>query len=148
MPCYVELWTYQGVDFSLISGVVDHEKSPYSKTVAAYHECIRKLAQVLDTEQIIWCLSDKCHLWHKTSIKQFKYTLFVPEDAILSAIDMWAWEAILGLDTVPKRLRHKYKNPWNVLTGRHWSDPDTTVLLRHPLDPSWIKKQESWWRTA
>ncbi|MCW8129360.1 MAG: hypothetical protein KIS92_03165 [Planctomycetota bacterium] len=65
---------------------------------------------------------------------------------IFAVLDKWAWETILEQDTVPPNIKDRYIQPWKVLfrVTDYWHDPDSTVLLRHPLLSTWIIKQAPW----
>ena len=107
----MRLWSIQGNDFSLTSGIVDHARSPYFETVPSYIEISQMLWDRLGTDdQVIWCCTkpvDRRHL----SPDEFEWVLEVPDSEVLALIDDHVWNRILGLRChPPERLRNQWRD--------------------------------------
>lgn len=93
----MELWTWQGQDFCLHKGIVDHAKSGYVESEPNYLPAVRELAEYLGTDQFIWAsrVHDLCFAG------RVKYCLEVSEDNILAIIDGFLWNRRLGRKVLP-----------------------------------------------
>ena len=107
-----ELWTWQGPDFSLTTGTVDHRKSCYyddpsfPDVAPAYHKLWRRLG----TTQIIWCYPRHGEHHHISGISEVEWELEVPESEILAVIHPYVWNRITGTGrTFPECLHGRWR---------------------------------------
>jgi hypothetical protein len=163
----LKLWTYQGFDFSLIDGAVDHCRSEFVADVPNIKAAYAELSKRLNTDQIVWCLpKPEPELWKR----RIEWHLEVPPAAFLAILDPHAWCKLLGQRYAPpESLRLKWRvesiqqapydatarealrQQWqaaydksesiDTLWGRVFVKEvveGSNVLLRHPLDPNWV----------
>lgn len=107
----LQLWTFQTQDFSLTEGCVDHSKSEYHRMVQGVPLAYQKLADLLGTDQIVWCYTDRTD-YKKTGVSRTEWVLEVPESEILKFIDGFVWNRILGQKCPPpKELLYSWRVP-------------------------------------
>ena len=93
----MQLWTFQGVGFSLHDGHVNHELSEYVREVEGVRDAYLELAKRLGTDQLIWC----CSVREPHPLKdRVEWVIDVPVSEILAFVDDFVWNRILGIDCV------------------------------------------------
>ncbi len=163
----MQLWTFQEPGFSLTSGQVDHARSEYYKTVSGVPNAYAQLAKRLGTDQIIWCYVRREEYHDLPHLTREEWALDVPEYDILAIVDTFIWNRILGIETYPESLRHKWLEDapleeaarnayikqkikdyhaqpepdagwWSRLFITDTTAEGATVLLKHPIPESWV----------
>ena len=117
-------------------------------------------------QSLVWCLTPGQE-WPKTNVQECEWKLDVPETAFLKIVDCMVWEGILKNDVVPTgRLReyleqgakwsnandririlkekaapliHPPGDPWESLFLEDANDLRAHILLKHPIEQSWVK---------
>ena len=162
------LWSWQGWNFSLTEGTVDHRLSEKEKTVSGLPKSRKELSERLGTDQFIWCYTYPKKQWQGRK----RWELEVPKHSVLAYTCNVAWHWILahnGNDYTkcipPENLWHlarsfaspplewvdfykKFNDDWRKKTTEQLWDmlflnkvygDCTDVLLRHPVEKAWVK---------
>lgn len=162
------LWSYQNHNFSLTEGKVDHSRSEFYNSSAAFKTAYVELHKRLKTQQVVWCCTkSEFELWKG----RIEWQLDVPFDKFLAVVDQLAWNKILGKKCSPPTLqRHRwqkeaialapnnskkqqeiyaanyaeYDKPeplvtlWNRLFISNVNDESANILLTHPISSGWV----------
>ncbi|TET32022.1 MAG: hypothetical protein E3J72_20890 [Planctomycetota bacterium] len=101
----LSLWTCQGKGYSIIKDNLDPALSGYNKAVPSYRDNRKKLSEEkIGTPNFIWCCiqnnkhNDKC--WEAD--KPVKWFLEVPINEVLSIVDTFIWNRIIGDHEYPR----------------------------------------------
>lgn len=160
------LWSWQQPGYSLTEGTVDHQRSDW-KTLRGYPESIKDLSERLGTDQFVWCYTrgDEHDPLHSSA--SVEWQLEVPKHHVLAFICSFAWHWILarnGEDSDRPDIRPvfwrmiKDLSKWHEFEERFydfWRNKTleelwdalfldevvrrcTHVLLRHPIENSWV----------
>ena len=105
----MELRSWQTPDFDLTSGKVDHSKSYYYKETPGYSRACLKLWELLGTNQIIWCFTDKDEHRYLGVGANVEWVIDVPRSDI-KLIDTCIWEKIIGSNYVPHELELQWRS--------------------------------------
>lgn len=160
----VQVSTWQGRDFSLVSGHIDWKHSQYCRDFPRVRDCYPRLARRLGTDQFIWCYLNRSEYSYIRGSHRVEWVLSVPEADVLAFYDEAAWHRLIdqhpefpqwrlealaaqagGAEAYDEHIRQRwreYELPadalWNRLFVRANSGVVKGALLRHPVDPSWI----------
>jgi hypothetical protein len=145
----MQLWSWQGRDFSLLEGRVEFTKSPYVETVPGLLEAYQRVWKHVGRDQIVWCWTrpDE-HIDVDTT--EVKWSLEVPESEILTLIDDFVWSRILYGDRVqdchpPRRLQREW---WDRALEVYPDDSESrTNFLKKQHQDYWNQEPPSgdWW---
>lgn len=112
------LYTCQGTSFDICENKSERKESRYYndlnlKIQPAYHELDKLLGLDFEKEPYLWCYTD-CEPATSWSNNIYNYDvrklweLHVPNDRIITIIDMVIWEMIIGNDDVLKDPKMEY----------------------------------------
>lgn len=93
----MKLWTWQTPDFRLFDGRVDHNRSYYYQTVEGVPSAYKKLAELIGTNQLIWCYTVPDQRIVLPCHTEVELILDVPRESILAFVDEVVWNRILGI---------------------------------------------------
>jgi hypothetical protein len=154
----MRLWSYHSPDFSLVDGKIDPEKSDHARR---YRKAYEELWRRLGTSQFIWCVTSKEGWPRKEGFCEWE--LEVPKTAFFQIVDSMVWAGIRGENPDPpiplrqslkvvslqrpagwyeqqvSQMLHPPGDPWESLFLASADDPRADVLLRHPVERSWVK---------
>jgi hypothetical protein len=164
----MRLWTWQGRGHSLVVGGVDHARSQYADSQPGIGEAYARLAEMVGSEQLIWCYADRSEHLCVDGDTHVRWELLVPDDAILAFVDTYVWNKLLGIrcglperarlehlrratkcssttqEQARRRLEHEFwdavPGSWDSLLvgGREESIAGVQVLVRHPVPREWV----------
>ena len=110
------LYTCQGTSFDIRENKSERKESRYYndldlKIRPAYHELDKFLGLDFEKEPYLWCYTDrKAAKWLNVTNCDVRkrWELHVPNDRIITIIDMVIWELIIGNDDVLKDPKMEY----------------------------------------
>ncbi len=135
----MKLWTFHPSDFPLDdpSQPIIHERGTYwdCPTTPRYKTAIRKLHELVDNDQVLWCYTVRDTHIHFHEIDEIEWELNIPFCQIQAFYSVSIWDGIL----------HGRRDDWDNLvlhgmTPQNAVREDVGALVRWPLNPCCVKR--------
>ena len=130
----ITVYTWQGNDFDLFSGIIDQSKSRYAESVSDYLKKIEVLNQIIGSNQYLWAFLNSSQHQLFEICKPVEWVLEIANSDILGYVNNPIWEQFLYYGDEDLDLN-------NLVQQEIIDRIDQSALVRHPIEATKIRRK-------